>query len=74
MGHLLGLAVERTLSHVGAMISAIVIYLNANDAGPGFYALAIELGMLPSRPSPRQKEAFWADQVGRVLAHYAGRS
>ena len=30
------------------MLSAIVIYLNENDAGPGFYRLASLMGLLPA--------------------------
>jgi hypothetical protein len=40
MGQLLGDCVDRTFPEIKAMISSIVIYLNANDAGPGFYRLA----------------------------------
>lgn len=71
MGSLLGAAVDRTLSDCSAMISAIVIYLNANDAGPGFYKLATELGLLVHGASTVQKEAFWTEQVSRVHGHYA---
>lgn len=71
MGALLGTAVDRTLSEIGGMISSIVIYLNANDAGPGFYKLATKLGLLTAKPSAVQKEAFWANQVKEVHRHYA---
>src|SRR5690349_18377835 len=37
MGYLLGLIVERDYPKSGFMISALVHYLGANDAGPGFY-------------------------------------
>jgi hypothetical protein len=36
MAHLLGLIVERNRPATGLMISALVTYLDANDAGPGF--------------------------------------
>jgi hypothetical protein len=39
MGHLLCLMVEHNRPETGVMISALVHYLNAIDAGPGFYAL-----------------------------------
>ncbi|WP_304454771.1 hypothetical protein [Nocardiopsis sp. YSL2] len=71
MGHLLGDVVERTRSEVEAMISAIVVYLNANDAGTGFYKLASELGELTPNSSRAQKEAFWASQVKKVHNYYA---
>jgi hypothetical protein len=31
------------------MLSALVLYLNGNDPGTGFYALAQDLEMLPAR-------------------------
>ena len=49
IGHLLGLIVERNRPTTGLLISALVQYLNTNDAGPGFYALAADLGLLPRR-------------------------
>lgn len=63
MGHLLGLVVNRNRPRTKLMISALVQYLNSNDAGPGFYALAVELGMLPRRPSAFN-EAGVLDQTG----------
>lgn len=71
VGSLLGSAVDRTLAESGAMLSSIVIYLNANDAGPGFYKLATELGLLTPQASTVQKEAFWTSQVKQVHDHYA---
>ncbi len=71
VGALLGSVVDRTLSDSGAMLSSIVIYLNANDAGPGFYKLAAQLGLLEPRASTVQNEAFWTSQVKQVHAHYA---
>ena len=46
MGHPLGLiVVERNRPVTGPMISALVIYLDGNDAGSGFYKLAQDLGV-----------------------------
>jgi hypothetical protein len=72
MGHLLGLVVvERNRPVTGLMISALVIYLGGNDAGPGFYKLAQDLGELsPGALSPRVKEEFWVGQVKALHAHY----
>ncbi len=70
MGHFLGLIVDETFPRTGLMISAIVLYLDENDAGSGFYALATELGLLPPRASRDQKFDFWADQVKSVYQHY----
>lgn len=71
MGAMLGQVAHDQLKAVGAMLSAIVIYLNENDAGAGFYRYATELGLLTARPSQSQREAFWVDQVAKVYAHYA---
>jgi hypothetical protein len=51
MGHLLYLIVERNRPTTKLMTSALVTYLDANDAGTGFYAFAQELGMLPRNAS-----------------------
>jgi hypothetical protein len=71
MGALLGEVAVGRLSEVGALVSSIVIYLNENDAGTGFYRLAQSLGMLPSKVNADQRLAFWADQVTRTHAYYA---
>lgn len=71
VGHLLGECVDSTFAEVRAMISSIVIYLNANDAGPGFYRLAVEMGLLDARPSATTKDAFWSKQVRAVHDFYA---
>jgi hypothetical protein len=49
MGHLLGMIVERNRPDTGLMISALVTYLDAKDAWPGFYALPAT-----RRPAPRR--------------------
>ena len=70
MGHLLGLVVERDQeiapSDPPVMLSALVNYLGANDAGPGFYQLAKELGLLPMSASADEKFGFWVQQVKRL--------
>ncbi len=71
MGHLLGMIVERTYPSVGAMLSSLVIYLDANDAGPGFYSLAEHMGLLPKGAPKTAKERFWVEQTKQVFAHYA---
>lgn len=72
MGHLLGLiVVERNRPTTGLMISALVIYLDGNDAGSGFYKLAQDLGKLPPGAlSARTKEEFWVGQVKALYAYY----
>lgn len=68
MGHLLGQIVERTYSSTGAMLSSLVIYLDANDAGPGFYTLAEEMGLLPKGSNRAGREQFWVGEVTKVFA------
>jgi hypothetical protein len=72
MGHLLGLIVtERNRPQTGLMLSALVLYIDGNDAGPGFYKLAQELGELPPGTlSPRTKENFWIGQIKSLYAYY----
>lgn len=70
MGHLLGRIVENTYTSVGAMLSSLVIYLDANDAGPGFYALAEQMGVLPKGSSKAAKERFWVGEVKKVFERF----
>ncbi|MFH8609373.1 hypothetical protein ACH4D5_18030 [Streptomyces sp. NPDC018029] len=77
MGHLLGLIVERDQevapSDPPLMLSALVNYLGANDAGSGFYQLAKELRLLPQSASADEKLDFWATQVKQLFErHGAG--
>lgn len=71
MGHLLGLIVERDYPESGLMISALVHYLGANDAGPGFYTLAQQLGLLPKGSSATVKLEFWIRQVNSLHERHA---
>jgi hypothetical protein len=70
MGYLLGLINEDTFTEVGAMLSSLVQYLNENDAGPGFFELARQLGLLRPGANADEKLVFWASQVGAVQAHF----
>jgi hypothetical protein len=74
MGHLLGLIVQernRPITHL--MISALVIYLDGNDAGSGFYKLAQDLGELPPGAlSSQLRDRFWTDQVKKLFKYYGG--
>lgn len=62
--------VDDTYADVGAMLSSLVIYLDANDAGGGFYTLAAEMGLLPRGASKHQKEAFWVGQMRVVIRRF----
>ena len=68
MGHLLGKIVEADYRHTKAMLSSLVLYLNANDPGTGFFALATEMGLLAKGGD---KLAFWTGQINAVFDHYA---
>jgi hypothetical protein len=70
MGHLLRLIVERNRPATGLMISALVTYLDANDAGPGFYALAQQLGDLARSASASARFDFWVSQVKALHHHH----
>ncbi len=71
MGYLLGLIVEDTLAQTGVMLSALVKYLDKNDAGTGFYQLAKEKGLLPRNANRQQRTDFWVAQVAGVYEAYA---
>jgi hypothetical protein len=74
MGHLLGLIVEKNYPATRLMISALVHYLDANDAGPGFYALATQLGLLAHSASANEKWEFWVRQVTALHDCYSSTS
>ena len=66
VGAALANVTERTIGESGAMLSSIVVYIDRNDAGPGFYSLATQLGLLPNTATADDKLAFWSGQVGKV--------
>lgn len=74
MGHLLGRIVGRDReiapSDPPVMLSALVNYLGANDAGPGFYQLAKDLQLLPMSASSDEKFEFWITQVKRLYERH----
>jgi len=70
LGHLLGLVVQADRPTSGVMLSAIVVYLNGNDPGPGFYVLATELGLIGPDATDAEKLEFWTGELGRVHEHY----
>lgn len=69
MGELLGQLSERSFAQANLLISVLVQYLNANDAGPGFYELAQRKNLLRMRASQDEKLAFWVGHVNAVHAH-----
>jgi hypothetical protein len=70
MGYLLGRISDHEFSRTGVLISAIVSYLGANDAGPGFYKLAQDKGLLPRGQSCGRQWEFWVAHVAEVFAAY----
>lgn len=56
-GHLLGEIVKVNHPESNLMISALVIYLNGNDAGTDFYNLAADLGLLPRKHRPSRRRS-----------------
>ena len=66
VGALLSDVVKRTIGDTGVMLSAIVAYIDRNDAGPGFYSLAVHLGLLSNVATSDDKLMFWSSQVGKV--------
>jgi hypothetical protein len=72
MGYLLGRIVQETYPTVGAMMSTLVVYLDANDAGPGFYQLAQDMGLLPRGASKQAREAFWVQQMSKTFDYFRG--
>ncbi|MGC2865690.1 hypothetical protein ACMG4H_12650 [Corynebacterium glutamicum] len=67
MSDLLGHVVEQTYPEHQAMLSALVMYLNENKPGPGFYHLATTMGILSREASPEEKEAFWFTQYNKAI-------
>lgn len=73
IGHLLGRIVAADRPESGVMLSAVVWYLNGSEAGPGFYDLAVELGLLRPNATDDEKLTFWFAELGRVHADYGPR-
>ena len=71
MGHLLYLIVERNRPVTNLMISALVTYLDANDAGGGFYSFAQDLGLLSRKATAQEKLTFWIEQVKGLHSYYS---
>ncbi|WP_200828225.1 hypothetical protein [Mycobacterium sp. 3519A] len=71
VGAVLGDVVERTIGDTGIMLSAIVAYIDRNDAGPGFYNLAVQLGLLSNVATSDDKLMFWSSQVAKIHDLYA---
>lgn len=71
MGALLESIGDRTQAQTGAMLTALVHYLDDNDAGPGFYAYAQRVGLLRKGATADERLEFWMQQVRAVHDRYA---
>lgn len=71
MGALLGDISQEKIGDGQSLLSAIVVYIDRNDAGTGFYRLAQHLGLLSTTATADDKLRFWSDQVKQVHARYA---
>ena len=67
------MALRAQLRPCGLLVSVLVQYLNANDAGPGFYDLATRKRLLRPRPPRDEKLIFWVQHV-KPSAHTPGGS
>jgi hypothetical protein len=65
---LLGDISEVTLDSDGIAITALVTYQGTTEPGDGFFALGVEHGLLPKKPTPGQRDEF---RVRQVAAAYA---
>jgi hypothetical protein len=69
MGELHGQLSERGFGEASLLISVLVQYLNANEAGPGFYQLAQRKELLWPHASADERLTFWVSQFNAVYAH-----
>ncbi|TDD62085.1 hypothetical protein E1263_05430 [Kribbella antibiotica] len=74
VGYLLGRIVERNYSRTGLMLSALVRYIDANEAGPGFSQLAQQMNLLDKNASRSDKHDFWIGQVTQLHVQYGSAS
>jgi hypothetical protein len=74
MGYLLGRVSDHEYPQTGLLITALVHYLDANDAGAGFYKLARSKGLISPRLSRNDQWEFWVGHVAKVHAHYSGKA
>jgi len=70
MGHLLGrISRNRSWPAARLLISALVRYQGEADAGPGFFNLARELGLIHGLLSDLERLEFWLRHVRQVQAY-----
>jgi hypothetical protein len=70
MGYLLGrISRNRSWPVSQLLISALVRYQNEADAGPGFFNLALEVGVVHGPLSGLERLEFWLRHIRQVQAH-----
>ena len=74
MGDLLGDIVEETFDEHGVMLSSLVMYVNENRPGGGFYTLATHMGLLPKDATKDEREAFWIRQMNAAHETYGPKT
>ena len=62
---------EHEMGH--PLLSAVVIYLDGNSPGHGFFTCARELGVYKGRRSPADEITFWVSELKRVYNFWAKR-
>lgn len=74
MGALLGDISLTALPEVGALLSSVTQYLNANEPGTGFFELARQRGLLSKQATADDRLAFWTKQLQEVYRHFRGEA
>jgi hypothetical protein len=70
MGYLLGrISRNRSWPASGLLISALVRYQDQADAGPGFFDLARDLGLIQRRLPDLDRLEFWLLHVRQIQHH-----
>ena len=71
MGYLLERVSRLEFPSSGLLISALVHYLDSNEPGPGFYSLAVGVGLLGGHATAEAKHEFWVGQVAELHRVYS---
>ena len=74
MGDLLGDIVEETFDEHEVMLSSLVMYVNENKPGRGFFTLATQMGLLPKDSTAEERDEFWWDQVRSAQNAYGKKT
>jgi hypothetical protein len=70
MSYLLRRIGDRSFAASGLLITALVQFLNENDAGQGFFDLAYSKKLIPRPRLPElERLTFWSQHVGQVQGY-----